>query len=43
MRFLQDMHRGASFKQATNFNTKEGEAAARALMKGDDLPAFEYI
>lgn len=43
MRFLQDMHRGASFQQATNFNTKEGEAAARALMKGKDLPQFEYI
>lgn len=43
MRFLQDMHRGRSFQQATNFNTKEGEEAARSLMKGADLPAFEYI
>lgn len=43
MRFLQDMHGGASFQQATNFNTKEGEAAARSLMKGKDLPQFEYI
>lgn len=39
MRFLQDMHKGRSFSEATEFNTQEGEAKARELM-GGPAPAF---
>lgn len=42
-RFLMDMFRGRSFAAATEFNTAEGEAKARALVGGGELPKFKYL
>lgn len=42
MRFLQDMFKGKSFKDATNFTVAGGEAAARALI-GGKCPRFGYM